>query len=400
MDSQATMEDVSEPLESSQSLTVATSESARQRRKIAALEEKLQLLESGHAVKQWETNYYMSKGRAIQRVVTLFDNIEDLMCENDRRCELEGEDKDRTLDQDHLQVGYITLNQALPWLHSKTQDMEYEDYSHMLKKLRQGADSAQGDDTSKLKSLVADWINHDLKPDFPVDPEDKHCCGFVSDVCGRLLCPTELDWNSPVVKAGIRDRVDGYVVTEMSWPAFLYEKYTADQENLEEGLFKSTLLLQAFKAIFTSPSSARDVAGDGDAANIIEANHRAKKDVYSSKKVKTHVAQIIKMHTVTPRSIAYVSCQLRFALSSVTSWRSVDGDFDYILFWKNIVDFFERAPGRASQQKVKRLLAWWSRKVFGTSQRAELTEGAKARMSVNALAKQRAQLDDALFDSE
>ncbi|KAG2737591.1 hypothetical protein P692DRAFT_201732954, partial [Suillus brevipes Sb2] len=227
--------------------------------------------------------------------------------------------------------------------------------------LRQGADSARGDDTSKLKSLVADWINRDLKPAFPVDPEDKYCRGFVSDVCGRLLCPTELDWNSPVVKAGIRDRIDGYVVTEMSWPAFLYEKYTADQENLEEGLFKSTLLLQAFKAIFTSPSSARDVAGDGDAANIIEANRRAKKDVFSSKKVKTHVAQIIKMHTVTPRSIAYVSCQLRFALSSVTSWRSVDGDFDYILFWKNIVDFFERAPGRASQQKVKRLLAWWSR---------------------------------------
>ncbi|KIK34086.1 hypothetical protein CY34DRAFT_17962 [Suillus luteus UH-Slu-Lm8-n1] len=177
----------------------------------------------------------------------------------------------------------------------------------------------------------------------------------------------------------------------MSWPAFLYDKYTADQENLEEGLFKSTLLLQAFKAIFTSPSSARDVAGDGDAANIIEANRRAKKDIYSSKKVKTHVAQIIKMHNVTPRAIAFtIRDKLRFALSSVTSWRSVDGDFDYVLFWKNIVDFFERAPGRASRQKVKRLLAWWSRKVFGTSQRAELTEGVKARMSVNALAKQRA----------
>ncbi|KAG1758878.1 hypothetical protein EDD22DRAFT_783326 [Suillus occidentalis] len=351
--SQATVEDVSEPLKSSQSLTVATSESARQRRKIAALEEKLQLLEEGHAVKQRETNYYMSKGRAIRRVVTLFDNIEDLICENDRRCELEGEDEDRTVSsksfspvlrycsslvryhsQDRLRVGYITLNQALPWLHSKASNMEYEDYSQMLKK---GADSARGDDISKLKSLVADWINRDSKPAFPVDPEDKHCRGFVSDVCGRLLCPTELDWNSPVVKAGIRDRVDGYVVTEMSWPAFLYAKYTADQENLEEGLLQK---LSIALAIFTSPSSARDVAGDGDAANITEANRRAKKDVYSSKKVKTH---------------------LRFALSSVTSWRSVDGDFDYVLFWRNIVDFFERAPGQASQQKVKRLLAWWSR---------------------------------------
>jgi hypothetical protein len=69
---------------------------------------------------------------------------------------------------------------------------------------------------------------------------------------------------------------------------FPYEKYTTNQGNLEEGLFKSKLLIQvcplylvfqershfwqSFKAIFTSPSSAKDVAGDGDGANIIENN--------------------------------------------------------------------------------------------------------------------------------
>ncbi|KAG1816988.1 hypothetical protein EV424DRAFT_1324625, partial [Suillus variegatus] len=151
--------------------------------------------------------------------------------------------------------------------------------------LRQGADAARGNDTSKLKSLVTGWLNREFKPTPPVDPDDKNCRGFINNACGRLLCPTKLDWNDPRVKAGIRDRADGYVVTEMSWPAFLYEKYTADQDNLEEGLFKSSLLIQAFKAIFTSPSSAKEVTGDGD-------------------------AQIIKMHKVTPRSIAYVSCQV------------------------------------------------------------------------------------------
>lgn len=118
--------------------------------------------------------------------------------------------------------------------------------------------------------------------------------------------------------------MDGYVVTEMSWPTFLYAGYTADENNLEEGLFKSKLLIQvrytyiflqiahffqAFKAIFTSPSSAKEVAGDGDGANIIENNRRAKRD-FSGKKVKTHVAQIIQMHKVSARSIAYVSCQV------------------------------------------------------------------------------------------
>ncbi|KAG1897866.1 uncharacterized protein F5891DRAFT_1191492 [Suillus fuscotomentosus] len=355
--SEASVEDIPHPPESSQSLAVVTSESARQKWKIAALEEKLQILESGHAVKQRETNYYVSKGRAIRRTVTLFDNIEDLICENDRRCDLGNEDENTTDEQDRLQTGYIALNHALPWFHPRASDLEYDDYSYMLKK---GADAARGDDTSKLKSLVADWINRELKPDSPIDPEDKHYRGFINDTCGRLLCLTELDWNSPTIRAGIRDRADGYVVTEMSWPAFLYEKYTANQDNLEQGLFKSTLLLQAFKAIFTSPSSAREVTADGDAADVIETNRRAKKDFNSCKKVKTHVAQIIKMHAVTARSIAYVACQLRFALSSVSSWRSVDGDFDYIPFWQNIVDFFERPPGRAAQQRVTRLLAWWT----------------------------------------
>ncbi|KAG0693933.1 hypothetical protein DFH29DRAFT_1006793 [Suillus ampliporus] len=388
------------PPASSQSLAVAMPDGALQKRRIAALEEKLQELESGQVVKQRETNYFMLKGRAIRHIVALFDPIEELIAENDRRCDNDESDENLTLDQDHLQIGYITLSKALPWFHQKASELEFDDYAQMMRKLRQGADGARGDDTLKLKTIVADWVNRKLKPNPPVDPDDKNCHGFVNDACGRLLCPTELDWNNPIVRAGIRDRADGYVVTEMSWPAFLYEKYTADLDNLEEGLFKSTLLLQAFKAVFTSPSSAKEVTGEGDGANVIENNRHARRDVHSNKKVKTHVAQIIKMHKVTPRSITYISCQLRFTLSSVTSWRSVDGDFDYIPFWHNIVDFFERPPGRTGQQKVDQLLAWWMRKVFGTSCCVEISEGAKAKLSVNALARQRAQADDAIFDSE
>jgi hypothetical protein len=31
------------------------------------------------------------------------------------------------------------------------------------------------------------------------------------------------------IRAGIRDCADGHTITEMSWPTFLYEKYTANQ---------------------------------------------------------------------------------------------------------------------------------------------------------------------------
>jgi hypothetical protein len=67
---------------------------------------------------------------------------------------------------------------------------------------------------------------------------------------------------------------------------------------------------QAFKAIFTSPSSAREADGDGDGANILENNRRARRSLNDQVKVKTCVASIINMRKVTPRSIAYVVCQV------------------------------------------------------------------------------------------
>lgn len=114
-------------------------------------------------------------------------------------------------------------------------------------------------------------------------------------------------------------------MTELSFPSFLYEKYTANVDNLEAGLFKGQILVQVsdtespghdlttccqgYKAVFTSPSSAKDIEGDGDGADVIENNRRARKAGWGLK-VKKHVAQIIKMDRVMPRSIAYIACQV------------------------------------------------------------------------------------------
>ncbi|KAG1807418.1 hypothetical protein EV424DRAFT_1543895 [Suillus variegatus] len=261
---------------------------------IAALEEKLQVLEAA-----WETNYFISQGRAIRRIVTLFDSIEDLITENDRRYDVADDDESGSIAH-----GIHHPYQHPPMVSAKVFNMEYEEYVQMLKK---GADSARGDDTSKLKSLVPDWVNREFKPNPPVDYEDN-------------------------IRAGIRDRADGCIVTEMSWPTFLYEKYTADQDNLKEGFFKSTLLIQAFKSIFTSPSSAKEIDGEGT-------------------KVKTHVAQIIKMHKVSPLNrICGLPITIRTFFGDFMAF--IDGDFDYVQFWHIIVDFFEKAPGRAAQRKL------------------------------------------------
>ncbi|KAG1853881.1 hypothetical protein DFJ58DRAFT_728007 [Suillus subalutaceus] len=279
-----------QPPESSQEQSLLLQ--AQQRHKIAELEGKLETIESGHAAKERQTNYYLAQGRGIRHVVALFHSIEDLITENDRRYD-DNEDM-ANFDQERLQIGYDILIRTLPWLLKTSSDMEHNEYTHMLKMLRQGADGARGDVTSKLKTLIANWVNRELKPNPLVDPDDTHSRRFINDACGKLLCPAEVDWNSPITKAGIRDRSEGYIVKDLSFPAFLYEKYTTNLENLEEGLFKGKILVQGYKAVFTSPSSAKNIEGDGDGADVIKNNRRAKKAAWGIK-VKKHVAQIIKM---------------------------------------------------------------------------------------------------------
>ncbi|KAG1723066.1 hypothetical protein EDD22DRAFT_790205, partial [Suillus occidentalis] len=274
-----------------------------------------------------KTTYYVAQGRAIRHMVCLYSSLEDLVTENDHRYEDRLEDLESTTEQDRLQWGYIELTRTLPWLHDKLGKLEHDKCEDMLKKLKKGGDAARGDDTSCLKELVTTWVNQDFRPSPLVKPNDKHLHGFTSDICRKLLCPAEWDWDSDHVKAGIRDRTTDYIVSENSWPMFTYENYSINRNNLEEGFLKSKLLVLAFKAIFTSPSLAREADGNGDGADIIE-NIRHARRKSDQTKVKTCV---------------------RFALSSVSSWRTIDGDFDYEAFWNNIVDFFEDTPGPVAQ---------------------------------------------------
>ncbi|KAG2739853.1 hypothetical protein P692DRAFT_20881566 [Suillus brevipes Sb2] len=331
-----------------------TSSKARAKRRIAALEEELETMRQERGGKQRKTTLYVAQGRAIRRLVVLYHSLEDLVA------------------------------------------VKRRDISQPLKR---GADAARGDDTSTLKELVAAWVNQEFRPTPLIKLHDKHSRGFVSDICGGLLCPAEWDWSQDSVKAGIRDRTTEYIISENSWPLFVYENYQVNSDDLEEGFLKSRLLVLAFKAVFTSPSSARETDGDGDGADIIENNRHARQRSDQTK-VKMCVASIINMRKVTPRAIAYIACQVRFALSSVSSWRTIDGDFDYEAFWCNIVDFFEDVPGPVTRRKVDKLLEWWTRKIFGTNHHEDLTPELVSNMSVNALAEQRKRLEDAAFDSD
>ncbi|KAG2130505.1 hypothetical protein BD769DRAFT_1355570 [Suillus cothurnatus] len=363
-----------------QSGAIPTSAEARAKRRIAALEEELEMMKQDRGTKQRKTTFYVAQGRAIRRMVVLYTNLEDMIAENDRRYEEQESTRETAYNVDisYSRRSCLGCMKSLQNLMSKIAKICKKKVGVLNSELKKGADAARGDDTSTLKDLVAAWLNEGFHPSHLLRSDDKQSRGFAHEVCGKLLCPAEWNWSDDRVKAGIRDRTSDYIVSENSWPLFLYEDYKVNGDNLEQGLFRSKILVQAFKAIFTSPSSAKEADKDGDGADVLENNRRARRQL-NQVKVKTCV---------------------RFALSSVSSWRTVDGDFDYEAFWNNVVDFFEDVPGPVAQRRVGKLLEWWTRKVFGKNHREDLTPEVISQMSVTALAEQRRALEDAAFDSD
>jgi hypothetical protein len=176
-----------------------------------------------------------------------------------------------------------------------------------------------------------------------------------------------------------------------------YPDYEADATQLESGYLKGILLvkvcqltlsdhilyllvLQVYKAIFTSPSSAKDVSEEDNNENTPPAA-KAQKILSSDKPVRRNVASKLHLNCkVTPRSIAYAAVQvwlsllwhsplicdlqLHFNLQTAGSWSPIYGGFDYQGLYNYIVDVFEDTPGPVSKKRAQGLLNWWSMWVF------------------------------------
>jgi len=131
-------------------------------------------------------------------------------------------------------------------------------------KLRKGSDKARGDDAGNLKSAVVTWVNdlYGLSTRH-LELISKTERGLENDHTGRLICPAEFDWDDTKweysidynlftgsllytlsVCANIRDGHIDYTVTAQSWPKFCYAGLSCNTEDVEQGLFRSTLLVK------------------------------------------------------------------------------------------------------------------------------------------------------------
>ncbi|KZP03248.1 hypothetical protein FIBSPDRAFT_727103 [Athelia psychrophila] len=233
---------------------------------------------------------------------------------------------------------FMTLLDMVPGLLSRLIGASDEEATHISDMLQKGTNMARADDTKGLKTAIIDWISprgQALTPTlFRNNKTDR---GFNHPRTGELLCPAAWNWNDEVVKKSLQSgerKIPGE-----QWPAFVYEDYRYDLTNPWRGLFRSTLLVTAYKFIFTSPSSA-----EGEVKATRSGN-----------------ARIHGMTQITLPSLAYVATLVRFSLSSQTTFARSNCITDSERFYNTIMDLFldVRELG-----EINELTAWWNAQVF------------------------------------
>ncbi|KAG1789913.1 hypothetical protein EV424DRAFT_1355557 [Suillus variegatus] len=152
------------------------------------------------------------------------------------------------------------------------------------------------------------------------------------------------------------------------WPHFLYANETYDPDNPWNGLLRSRLLINAFRHVFTLPSS-------------VEKEPKA---------MRAGNARIHGMTAVTIPSVAYIATQVRFAICSSSVFSRTDTTTDSETFYHSLLDLLEDPDERG---EVTDLFVWWNRQIFPTSSAAKQT--LKANSALSKIRQKRAALKDA-----
>ncbi|KAH9933863.1 uncharacterized protein B0H18DRAFT_870190 [Fomitopsis serialis] len=224
---------------------------------------------------------------------------------------------------------FDTLRELDPNLEEHLRDGEHT--SDIAALIDAGRDGACSTDAQSLKKAILDWVHPDggaLIPPLPRDSRVGHRFAHVDT--GRLLCPTHLDWDDAKIHKKLQNRTA--VVTADQCPTFLYGDLTYDDDDPWEGLFRGQILVQTFKYIFTSPSSAsKEGAQPTKPANALLHN----------------------MQSVTLASLVYVATQVRVALSSAAFFSKSHAEI------KHFYDTMLNQPcDPAEEDEINELLTW------------------------------------------
>ncbi|KAG6895032.1 hypothetical protein C0992_003454, partial [Termitomyces sp. T32_za158] len=271
---------------------------------------------------------YVTYGRKFARIGDLFNRIETIV-EVGIQSELAEESLPLVVPEDrHLRESWKILKAIIPNFCEHMIDLHADKKTRnmVFSMINRARDDVRADDTSGLKIHAPSYLLKN-KTDLicpPLPKAEKALRGWGHPQCAAALCPVELsasDETYAMIEAG------NIIVTADQLPRFLYpDGHVFDPDNIYLNLLHGHYCFRVGKHIFQGPSSSLAEPGwsRGRSGN----------------------AALIGITSMTPRSIAYIVVQARFAISSASQWGAWDKNFDYSKFYWNIVDLFEDGEGQ------------------------------------------------------
>ncbi|KAJ7203526.1 hypothetical protein GGX14DRAFT_398689 [Mycena pura] len=185
-----------------------------------------------------------------------------------------------------------------------------------------GMDATRGEDGNTARSHIMSIIGQPTVI--------KVLRGFHNEHTAALLLPPALQHHAS--DADLHQKVlDGTIkIDGRQLPVFLFPR----------GRYLT--VFQLAKAMYTGPASIFQ----GDGWRATKPGHAA----------------ILRLKQFTPRMVAYIACQARFALSSQHAYNKIDGTFDYDVFFWFIVKAFDR------EQTRKTVLPLFNKAVLGRAE--------------------------------
>ncbi|RXW14922.1 hypothetical protein EST38_g10930 [Candolleomyces aberdarensis] len=266
----------------------------------------------------------ISYGRHFGRTIHSFCNMNTLVAEGQARINelilrgIEPEHLSQDEQRDHKI--FRKLINLVPDLEARLwdDDCTTDEKGYIADTLEKGMGGARSDDNKGLKSAIVDMVtpaNGVLVPTLARNKREGR--GFLHEITGKYLCPTDYDWNNDNDRRRLRS---GEIIPlPEQWPIFLYQGLNYNASDPWEGLLKGHLLVMGFKHVFTSPSSVT-----GEARATRSGN-----------------AAIHGMKRVTTASLAYVAMMVRHALSSSAVFNKADKVMQNEVFYNSILSFLD-----------------------------------------------------------
>ncbi|THU98291.1 hypothetical protein K435DRAFT_777564 [Dendrothele bispora CBS 962.96] len=231
-------------------------------------------------------------------------------------------------------------------------DDKEEELEHFVVWLESQASQGRNADTTLLKSRITWYMLEDpsvdvLTPPIPLGQQSKSTRGFNHPYIAALLCPRKYRAKFLADPERIAKKMkDGILkVDNSSLPFFCYDRELYDVDDLWKSLFRNTILIRAARAVLFGESKGLN--------GIDHPSHAPRKSNACNNGIKK----------VDEGFIAMICCQVRFALSSVERWGTVDEDFHYDIFHQDILFTFETDYAKGGYW-ADSVLRWWNVQLF------------------------------------